>query len=148
MKISIESINDKKNHLEEDIPAKDWEMDSSDVIFVGSIHVDCSYFKVHEEVVVEAEITTQRDITCSRCLNLAHQTQVNNFSRSYSTKELGEYLDLSQDIREEILLNFPAKLLCTPDCKGICAGCGVDLNVDQCKCKESPKFKKINNIEY
>lgn len=42
------------------------------------------------------------------------------------------------DIREVadalFSINFPSKHLCTQDCKGICQGCGINLNEGQCTC--------------
>ncbi len=134
MKIAADSISDKKIRIEEDIPAKAWEMDSAEVSFNNSVHIDCECVKINQEIVVEAKITTQRDASCSRCLNRSSHNLTQNFKRSYSLQNIGEHLDLSQDMREEILLNFPMKVLCAPDCKGICTGCGVNLNIDKCKC--------------
>ncbi|MDD5195443.1 MAG: DUF177 domain-containing protein, partial [Candidatus Omnitrophica bacterium] len=50
-----------------------------------------------------------------------------------------EYLTVDNDIREEVLLNFPMKVLCKPDCKGLCPGCGANLNNEVCKCKQKTK---------
>ncbi len=38
-------------------------------------------------------------------------------------------------IEEEIQLQIPLKSLCRQDCKGLCAGCGADLNVASCTCQ-------------
>lgn len=43
-------------------------------------------------------------------------------------------LDLGQAIREELVLTVPAYAVCSPDCKGLCPSCGVDLNVETCQC--------------
>jgi uncharacterized protein len=37
-------------------------------------------------------------------------------------------LDLGEPVREAISLAEPISLLCRPDCRGLCLGCGVDLN--------------------
>lgn len=134
MKIAVDSLGDKKTTFEEKIPAKQWEMDSDNVAFLDSIGIDYSCLKIAGEIMVEAKVTTQREVTCSRCLVPVRQSLTQDFSCSYSAEGLGEYLDLDKDIREEILLNFPMKTLCVSDCKGICTGCGVNLNSDNCKC--------------
>ncbi len=38
-------------------------------------------------------------------------------------------IDLTPLIREEVILAMPLKPLCRPDCRGLCAVCGEDLNV-------------------
>ena len=83
---------------------------------------------------VTGKVNLHRTITCSRCLQEVKQKQTKKLTLSYNTAELGEFLEIDPDVREEILLTFPLKVLCKDDCKGICADCGVDLNTDRCKC--------------
>jgi uncharacterized protein len=40
----------------------------------------------------------------------------------------GEELDLHAWARDALVLELPAQILCTADCKGICAVCGENLN--------------------
>ena len=51
-----------------------------------------------------------------------------------SYMEDGE-LDIDRLIYNEILVNWPAKVLCKPDCKGICPKCGTNLNLETCDCE-------------
>jgi len=134
MKVKVARIKEDVLKLSEDIPAKEWEMDSQDIKFVDDIHLDCGFQKVGGEIIVEVNVTTHRQITCSRCLEQARQTVKQDFKRIYSIEKLKDYLDIDSDVREEILLNFPMKALCSEDCKGVCPGCGVNLNKDKCKC--------------
>ncbi|MCR5144273.1 MAG: DUF177 domain-containing protein [Lachnospiraceae bacterium] len=43
-------------------------------------------------------------------------------------------LDVDRLIFDEILVNWPAKVLCKDDCKGICLICGQNLNIQDCGC--------------
>jgi uncharacterized protein len=43
-------------------------------------------------------------------------------------------IDLNPDIREEIILVYPIKPLCSIDCKGLCPKCGKNLNEGKCNC--------------
>lgn len=43
-------------------------------------------------------------------------------------------LDLTGMVREELVLATPEWVLCTEECKGLCAGCGTDLNNGSCEC--------------
>jgi len=45
-------------------------------------------------------------------------------------------LDLTEVIRQHIILNIPMKPLCKPDCLGLCPKCGHNLNYGPCGCKE------------
>ena len=136
MKIAVDKIKDEPIELTEDIPASSWQMDSFDVKFTGNIHVDCKFTKVSREILTDVEVTLYRDITCSRCLSQENQSIKQSFRKSYNIDSLEEYLDIDNDIREEVLLNFPMKVLCEPDCKGICPKCGVNLNQQECSCQE------------
>lgn len=46
-------------------------------------------------------------------------------------------LDLDDYIREEVQLFLPSKILCKPDCKGLCSNCGKNLNLGDCDCKKT-----------
>jgi uncharacterized protein len=136
MKIAVDKIKDEPIELTEDIPASSWQMDSFDVKFAGDIHVEGKFTKVSREILTDVEVTLYRDITCSRCLGQANQAIKQSFRKSYNIDSLEEYLDIDDDIREEVLLNFPMKVLCKPDCKGICSKCGANLNQQECRCQE------------
>ena len=44
-------------------------------------------------------------------------------------------LELDELMQEVFLLEMDTKNLCSQDCKGLCPGCGADLNVEECRCK-------------
>jgi uncharacterized protein len=37
-------------------------------------------------------------------------------------------------VREQLLLSIPMRVLCRPDCRGLCATCGKNLNEGSCDC--------------
>ena len=43
-----------------------------------------------------------------------------------------EYVDISEEIRAEMLLELPMTLLCSDDCAGLCPVCGANLNDGDC----------------
>jgi len=45
-------------------------------------------------------------------------------------------LDLSEILRQSLLLALPMTPLCKPDCKGFCPICGANLNYESCTCQE------------
>ena len=50
---------------------------------------------------------------------------------------IGFDLDVDRLIYEEILVNWPMKVLCNDDCKGICKVCGINLNKGDCNCQRT-----------
>lgn len=48
----------------------------------------------------------------------------------------GNEIDVSDEIRDEILLALPVGPLCQPECRGLCPVCGGNRNVTPCDCEE------------
>ena len=42
--------------------------------------------------------------------------------------------DLSEDVRQSVLVNLPMKTVCKETCRGLCDNCGTNLNEKQCNC--------------
>jgi len=48
----------------------------------------------------------------------------------------GDRVELSEMLREHIILAAPMQPLCREDCRGLCSVCGQDLNERRCECPE------------
>ncbi len=46
--------------------------------------------------------------------------------------------DLDEIMTAAFVLNMDSKMLCKPDCKGLCPTCGKDLNDGPCSCEKEP----------
>lgn len=136
MRIEVDKIKEEEIELTEDVDAGKWDLSSFDVKFIGKIHLRCLVSRIGKEIVVNAEVTTNREIVCSRCLAEANQTVKQDFKLFLNMNDLGNFLELDRPLREEVLLNFPMKVLCSSDCKGLCPHCNANLNTEKCKCKE------------
>ncbi|MEE3480600.1 MAG: DUF177 domain-containing protein [Lachnospiraceae bacterium] len=63
--------------------------------------------------------------------------------------ENGNTIDLSAVLSEEILIGKPEKVLCKPDCKGLCPVCGQDLNEGTCNCEKTvpdPRMQQFQDV--
>lgn len=49
----------------------------------------------------------------------------------------GPSIDLGELLYQQTLLAMPRKVLCRPDCLGLCGQCGADQNVESCDCPGS-----------
>ena len=60
----------------------------------------------------------------------------------------GDSADLDDIIRTVFVLNMDSKLLCKPDCKGICCRCGKNLNFEACSCQKEldPRFAALRQL--
>ena len=90
---------------------------------------------------------------CARCLDPVEGSFPVTLERTVATKDtltekqleenVDEYavitdgmLDLGTLMREEILLCFPTRFLCAPDCPGLCPKCGKSLKDGKCGCPD------------
>ncbi len=46
-------------------------------------------------------------------------------------------IDVNQLAAEQIYLELPLKPLCSPSCRGLCPGCGTNLNAESCRCQRT-----------
>ena len=46
------------------------------------------------------------------------------------------FLDMDEQLLEQLEMEFPLRFLCKDDCKGLCQRCGKNLNEGQCNCSE------------
>ena len=60
----------------------------------------------------------------------------------------GDSADLEDIVRTVFVLNLDSKLLCKPDCKGICCRCGKNLNEGPCSCQKEldPRFAALRQL--
>ena len=130
-----------------------FSLDLSDVDFGGR-------YPVQQPVVVTGEVrniagmltldfeaSTTLDAVCDRCAKpfslpktvsahfmLAEEVQ-NEENDEIILLENGSF-DLGDLARTVFLLDMDTKVLCSPDCKGLCPRCGADLNQGPCGCKK------------
>ncbi len=60
----------------------------------------------------------------------------------------GDSADLEDIVRTVFVLNMDSKLLCKPDCKGLCCRCGKNLNEGVCACQKEtdPRFAALQQL--
>lgn len=98
-----------------------------------------------------AHVVTGITVQCSRCLDEVQIPLEFDFTERYcqcdstkADKDLeedciefqGEFIDLSQAVRENVLISQPLRFLCKDDCPGLCPQCGNNLKEGQCNCRK------------
>lgn len=61
----------------------------------------------------------------------------------------GYHLNVDELINDELLLNWPMKVLCKENCKGICKICGKNRNDGECGCDDfvpDPRMAAIKDL--
>jgi uncharacterized protein len=109
------------------------------------------------DIRVRADYSGRFEVPCARCVELVeHELErsfdllyrpigvdANGAERAISTSETeigyynGDGLVLEDVLREQVLLSLPEKTLCRADCKGLCPGCGRNLNTESCSCESA-----------
>ena len=60
----------------------------------------------------------------------------------------GDAADLEDIVRTVFVLNMDSRLLCSEDCKGVCGGCGKNLNHESCVCQKQidPRLAALQQL--
>lgn len=112
---------------------------------------------------LSGEMTLTAVLCCDRCLKEVPYTFSLEFSSEVLSPELGAavsqedadtYLtgyqfEADELVYNEISISWPMKILCKPDCRGICSKCGRDLNTGTCECDTfvpDPRLAAIKDI--
>lgn len=93
------------------------------------------------------EVAYDFSVSFQKHINLNEQILSDDFDDTQYVKD--STLNLGKIIRDEILLQWPVKVLCKEDCKGMCKICGHDLNVGDCGCDRDvldPRMAAIRDI--
>jgi uncharacterized protein len=112
---------------------------------------------------IEGKMELTFAMSCDRCLKSVNQKVTLDFMRTVEGPD--EYKEDAQDdeqnfmegyqlnvdglIKNECFMDLPMKVLCKPDCKGICMKCGKDLNAEACDCDTfvpDPRMARIKDI--
>ena len=106
----------------------------------GVIHCDCMRCLQSARVAITVTFTEEYvasvDVTTGANLVKTIDTEDDDDDRFFINEQ--HLLDLGEALREYALLELPMRPLCKSDCRGLCAGCGVDLNVETCRCHQEP----------
>lgn len=111
--------------------------------------------RVNQGILLDGWVDLTVELTCSRCLKQFEQSLHVPFEeRFYPTVDVvtgtplppideddvfpiddHHRVDLTEAIRQDVLLAIPIVTLCKEDCAGLCAQCGQDLNLGTCNCE-------------
>jgi uncharacterized protein len=125
---------DRSLVLEEELNPEDLDLDIGVMSFPDALTVKAEAWKSDDDLSVQVHVEGTRHFTCSLCLEEFNNLFEKDFSLHYDIKGL-DSVTIDQDVRDEILMEHPIRVLCRPDCRGLCPFCGTNLNTDKCDCK-------------
>ena len=100
----------------------------------GDITYHLSAVMAGADLIVTGKASVPLATVCARCLDDIRVTIAVKDLCFHFEKVRDLEVDLTDEVREELLLAFPSCFYCSPDCKGICPMCGVNLNHASCVC--------------
>jgi len=134
MKIYINQILPEGLTLIEEFTPGDLDLETDVIKFRGKVMVEANVSKITNVVIAKLNFSALIYTNCSRCLNEFEFDFKKGVELNYPVNKLEPSINLAPDIREEIILDYPLKPLCNPDCKGLCPKCGKNLNEGGCSC--------------
>ena len=113
----------------------DLDLGLSGVRVVQPIEIKAEMLKIQDALDIRLNLKSKALMQCSRCLAETELNINKDVRLDYSVGKDDTAIDISGDIREEIILEYPLQPLCSPACKGLCPECGKNLNEGSCSCK-------------
>ena len=107
------------------------DMAREDIRLPEPFEVETFVTKVDEELVVKAAIRCPLHMICARCLEEFIWTVETDALFSY-TVQPSDVVDITDDVRQEIILAYPMIPICRPTCQGLCPVCGRNRNGAPC----------------
>ncbi|MDD5727356.1 MAG: DUF177 domain-containing protein [Victivallales bacterium] len=107
---------------------------------------------VSNGVLVKGSVHTAYDGVCGRCLKkFKGEIRQDNICLFFAELD-GIELDVSEEIRAELVVEIPMNCICKASCKGLCRHCGADLNTGKCGCREtggeSSSWSELDKLEF
>jgi uncharacterized protein len=134
MKINLKQIPDSGLELEETLNPKDLNLDTENIRFNHPIKISAAIRRSSNTVMVNTHVETERTVSCSRCLKDFALKLSKDLAFSYPVSNNNSTIDISEDVRQELILDLPIRTLCQDDCLGFCPKCGKNLNEGKCNC--------------
>jgi len=128
----------------------------------GPLKVSAVAELLSSEIRIRGHLATRLNASCDRCLAPVGIPIEHDFDLFYRPMETiareeeievpedeaevgfysGDSIELADVVTEQVILSVPMKIVCRTGCLGLCPVCGVDRNLEKCRCspgqKESP----------
>lgn len=148
--------------------------ESGECVFQGRLAVKLRIKPTAGMVQAEGHVNGLAILTCSRCLGPARWPLQAVFRLTYArtvpgdeadppaeireleAEELGvvlyegDEIDFREAIQEQVVMALPMQPLCGEACRGLCPGCGANLNEEPCGCTRreiDPRLAVLKNLK-
>ena len=138
LQFQIQDLPDQGIPVEGEVPFAALEVaDSERVRCPNPLSFRLHVAPVQDGVLVTGQLTSELLMACDRCL-ASVPVPIAELSVCHHLENVeGVVVDLTEELREDILLVFPQTCLCQDECHGLCPDCGRNLNDGPCSCGAS-----------
>ncbi len=149
LKVNLAALDRDEVRIHEQVAADDPMWDGSGVNLVEPLEVDLTARSVGDGVLLRGRLRATVERECRRCLVGVRQPVDDTVDmlfapigededelggEVYPLPERGQELDVTDAVREQLLLRAPQYVLCEEACRGLCPQCGTNLNEGSCDC--------------
>ncbi len=135
MKIKIKEIPRTGLEIKESVKAEEIGFRDDEMKVISPLKVRGEVHKARDVVNAKVEVAGKYEFSCARCLEPVVLSRKDVFAIHVEIEPTMDFVDLGEEIRQEMLLDISTIVLCKENCKGICPVCGANLNLEKCKCK-------------
>lgn len=130
----------------------------ADDVDLSHIHGTLRLSRTKEGILVQGRLTVGMETDCYRCLTAVdHDVDIhieelfNHPAQNDVEFSIGDdaILNLAPLLRAESLIEAEQRVLCRPDCQGICPTCGANRNETTCDCAPDeidPRLAKLKEL--
>ena len=138
MIIHIDQLPEQGRHFEGAEPLEVLALEESAEFHpAGPLEYNLYAQFVDDMLIVRGKLSAEMKGCCARCTQIFSTTVSDSgFLRDFPVQQDTAEMDVTEDLREAILLNLPHFPLCDEGCKGLCSQCGKDLNEGPCGCSK------------
>jgi uncharacterized protein len=175
MKISVDEIPQSPKEIKfsesiEELNEIYRRSKNRDFAFPPLLEVELVYYRSGSQLFFSGNFHGRFTGYCSRCLENYGFTLAKGFdfvltpnpaksergAEELQADELGlsfystDEIDLTPLIMEQVMLAMPTKPLCSDECRGLCGGCGANLNTEPCDCSTAtgdPRMALFRNLK-
>ena len=120
MKIIINQVPAEGLYLEEEIESAQLDLQRDLIKFRAPLKLTARIIRITNALTVDLNINAVIFTDCSRCLSEFEWVFDKDVRLNYLLDSCDVFIDLKPSIREEIILDYPIKPLCSLNCKGLC----------------------------
>ena len=174
MKIELFDSHKQCDFIEIESNARELDLEENELSFDVPVIVKIKFNRNGDVIRLHCDVCARVILTCVRCLEefrhdvggdlslVARRLRKGESLHDYSDYDSDKdgtrlifiesdanVIDISDFVRDTILLSVPMKPVCSDTCRGLCSVCGNNLNEYECGCKKEisdPRWKDLSRL--